>query len=577
MNIQTSDKNHFTEGIIYASETRRDETTKIVDENHALQQAFLNELDEKLWASADKLRQQLDAANYKHIVLGLIFLKYISDSFTHQQEKIQAELTDPENPLYLDRTFFDTEEEYQKALTAELENRDYYTADNVFWVPASARWQALQEVSILNTGAELPWGGKFSGVAKLIDDAFDAIEKDNEKLKGVLQRISGYAVNEDTLRGLIILFSDTHFTRPTYNGEPVHLGAKDILGHVYEYFLGRFAQAEGKRGGQYFTPKSIVSLIVEMLEPYSGRVYDPAMGSGGFFVQTERFITAHQGNINNVSIYGQESNPTTWKLAAMNMAIRGIDYDFGKYNADSFTQPQHIDKKMDFIMANPHFNDKDWWNESLADDPRWAYGIPPKGNANYAWIQHMIYHLSPNGRMGFVLANGSMSSSQTNSEIEIRKAIIEADLVEAMVALPDKLFTNVELSACIWFLNRNKKRKGEVLFIDARQIGYMKDRVLRDFTADDIAKIADTFHTWQKSDGYENQAAFCKSATLEEIKDNDFVLTPGRYVGTAEQEDDGVPFAEKMQNLTALLKEQFAKSAELEAEIKKNLGGLGYE
>lgn len=558
-------------------ETRRDETTKIVDENHALQQAFLNELDEKLWASADKLRQQLDAANYKHIVLGLIFLKYISDSFTHQQEKIQAELTDPENPLYLDRTFFDTEEEYQKALTAELENRDYYTADNVFWVPASARWQALQEVSILNTGAELPWGGKFSGVAKLIDDAFDAIEKDNEKLKGVLQRISGYAVNEDTLRGLIILFSDTHFTRPTYNGEPVHLGAKDILGHVYEYFLGRFAQAEGKRGGQYFTPKSIVSLIVEMLEPYSGRVYDPAMGSGGFFVQTERFITAHQGNINNVSIYGQESNPTTWKLAAMNMAIRGIDYDFGKYNADSFTQPQHIDKKMDFIMANPHFNDKDWWNESLADDPRWAYGIPPKGNANYAWIQHMIYHLSPNGRMGFVLANGSMSSSQTNSEIEIRKAIIEADLVEAMVALPDKLFTNVELSACIWFLNRNKKRKGEVLFIDARQIGYMKDRVLRDFTADDIAKIADTFHTWQKSDGYENQAAFCKSATLEEIKDNDFVLTPGRYVGTAEQEDDGVPFAEKMQNLTALLKEQFAKSAELEAEIKKNLGGLGYE
>lgn len=577
MNIQTSDKNHFTEGIIYASETRRDETTKIVDENHTLQQAFLNELDEKLWASADKLRQQLDAANYKHIVLGLIFLKYISDSFTHQQEKIQAELSTPENPLYLDRTFFDTEEEYQEALTAELENRDYYTADNVFWVPVSARWQALQEVSILNTGAELPWGGKFSGVAKLIDDAFDAIEKDNEKLKGVLQRISGYAVNEDTLRGLIILFSDTHFTRPTYNGEPVHLGAKDILGHVYEYFLGRFAQAEGKRGGQYFTPKSIVSLIVEMLEPYSGRVYDPAMGSGGFFVQTERFITAHQGNINNVSIYGQESNPTTWKLAAMNMAIRGIDYDFGKYNADSFTQPQHIDKKMDFIMANPHFNDKDWWNESLADDPRWAYGIPPKGNANYAWIQHMIYHLSPNGRMGFVLANGSMSSSQTNSEIEIRKAIIEADLVEAMVALPDKLFTNVELSACIWFLNRNKKRKGEVLFIDARQIGYMKDRVLRDFTADDIAKIADTFHTWQKSDGYENQAAFCKSATLEEIKDNDFVLTPGRYVGTAEQEDDGVPFAEKMQNLTALLKEQFAKSAELEAEIKKNLGGLGYE
>lgn len=578
MNIQTSDKNHFTEGIIYArrDETRRDETTKIIDENHTLQQAFLNELDEKLWSSADKLRQQLDAANYKHIVLGLIFLKYISDNFTHQQEKIQAELSDVENPLYLDRTFFDTEEEYQEALTAELENRDYYTADNVFWVPASARWQALQEVSILNIGAELPWGGKFSGVAKLIDDAFDSIEKDNEKLKGVLQRISGYAVNEDTLRGLIILFSDTNFTRPTYNGEPVHLGAKDILGHVYEYFLGRFAQAEGKRGGQYFTPKSIVSLIVEMLEPYSGRVYDPAMGSGGFFVQTERFITAHQGNINNVSIYGQEFNPTTWKLAAMNMAIRGIDYDFGKHNADSFTQPQHIDKKMDFIMANPPFNISDWWSESLADDPRWTYGTPPKGNANFAWLQHMIYHLSPNGKMALLLANGSMSS-QTNNEGEIRKAIINADLVECMVALPGQLFTNTQIPACIWFLNRNKKRQGEVLFIDARQIGYMKDRVLRDFTTDDITKIADTLHAWQQSDCYEDQAAFCKSATLEEIKDNDFVLTPGRYVGTAEQEDDSVPFAEKMQNLTALLKEQFAKSAELEAEIKKNLEGLGYE
>ena len=443
-------------------------------------------------------------------------------------------------------------------------------------MPVSARWQTLQEVSILNTGAELPWGGKFSGVAKLIDDAFDAIEKDNEKLKGVLQRISGYAVNEDTLRGLIILFSDTNFTHPTYNGEPVHLGAKDILGHVYEYFLGRFAQAEGKRGGQYFTPKSIVSLIVEMLEPYSGRVYDPAMGSGGFFVQTERFITAHQGNLNNVSIYGQEFNPTTWKLAAMNMAIRGIDYDFGKHNADTLQTPKHMHMKMDFIMANPPFNAKEWWSESLANDERWAYGIPPESNANYAWIQHMIYHLSPNGRMGLVLANGSMSS-QTNSEGKIRKAIIEADLVEAMVALPAQLFTNVQIPACIWFLNRNKARKGEVLFIDARQIGYMKDRVLRDFTAEDIAKIADTFHAWQTSDGYEDQAAFCKSATLEEIKDNYFVLTPGRYVGTAEQEDDGVPFAEKMQNLTALLKEQFAKSAELEAEIKKNLGGLGYE
>ncbi|NBH74854.1 type I restriction-modification system subunit M [Rodentibacter pneumotropicus] len=540
------------------------------------QQAFLNDLDEKLWSAADRLRQQLDAANYKHIVLGLIFLKYISDSFTAQQEKIRAELTDSENPLYLDSTFYDSDEDYQEALSAELENRDYYIADNVFWVPPSARWQALQSVALFNTGTELPWGGKFAGVARLIDDAFDSIEKDNAKLKGVLQRISGYGVNEDTLRGLINLFSDTNFTQPTYNGTQIHLGAKDILGHVYEYFLGRFAQAEGKRGGQYFTPKSIVSLIVEMLKPYPGRVYDPAMGSGGFFVQTERFITAHQGNINQVSIYGQEFNPTTWKLAAMNMAIRGIDYNFGKHNADSFAQPQHLDQKMDFIMANPPFNISDWWSESLADDPRWAYGIPPKGNANFAWLQHMIYHLSPKGKMALLLANGSMSS-QTNNEGEIRKAIVQADLVEAMVALPGQLFTNTQIPACIWFLNRNKARKGEVLFIDARQIGYMKDRVLRDFTLEDIAKIADTFHAWQKSQDYEDQPAFCKSATLEDIEKNDYVLTPGRYVGTAEQEDDGIPFAEKMQKLTALLKEQFKQSAELEAEIKKNLGGLGYE
>ena len=457
-----------------------------------------------------------------------------------------------------------------------MENRDYYTADNIFWVPPQARWQDLQEVSILNTGAELPWGSKFVGVARLIDDAFEAIEKDNAKLKGVLQRIGGYAVDENTLRGLIILFSDTNFTQPTYNGEPIHLGAKDILGHVYEYFLGRFAQAEGKRGGQYFTPKSIVSLIVAMLEPYEGRVYDPAMGSGGFFVQTERFITAHQGNINQVSIYGQEYNPTTWKLAAMNMAIRGIDYDFGKHNADSFSQPQHLDKKMDFIMANPPFNISDWWSESLADDPRWAYGIPPQGNANFAWLQHMIYHLSPKGKMALLLANGSMSS-QTNNEGEIRKAILKADLVEAMVALPGQLFTNTQIPACIWILNKAKTRKNEVLFIDARQIGYMKDRVLRDFTQEDIANIADTYHHWQKSQDYQDIPAFCKSVPLSEIEKNLYVLTPGRYVGTPEQEDDGIPFAEKMQELTALLKEQFEQSAKLETEIKKNLGGLGNE
>ncbi|OOF46403.1 restriction endonuclease subunit M [Rodentibacter trehalosifermentans] len=564
---------YFTKDNFYAKPSHQDCVNETLT-----QQAFLNELDKKLWSAADHLRQQLNASDYKHIVLGLIFLKYVSDSFTAHQEKILAELADPENPLYLDRTFYDSDEDYQAALTAELENRDYYIADNLFWVPPSARWQALQSVALFNTGTELPWGGKFAGVARLIDDAFDSIEKDNEKLKGALERVSRYEVHENTLRGLINLFSDTNFTQASYNGEPIHLGAKDILGHVYEYFLGQFAEAEGKRGGEYFTPKSIVSLIVEMIEPYFGRVYDPAMGSGGFFVQTERFIQAHQGNINQVSIYGQEFNPTTRKLAIMNMAIRGIPYDFGDYYADTFSQPLHLEQKMDFIMANPPFNltFTEEVHKSLTNDPRWIYGTPPKGNTNFAWLQHMIYHLSPRGKIAMVMSNGSMTS-QTNNEGEIRKAIVQADLVEAMVALPSQLFTNVQIPACIWFLNRNKTRKNEVLFIDARQIGYMKTRVLRDFTHEDIAKIADTFHAWQKSQGYEDQPAFCKSATVEDIAKNDYVLTPGRYVGTAEQEDDGIPFAEKMQKLTALLKEQFKQSAELEAEIKKNLGGLGYE
>lgn len=383
-------------------------------------------------------------------------------------------------------------------------------------------------------------------------------------------------MDETTLIGLIDLFSDTNFHKPTYDGKPVSLAAKDILGHVYEYFLGQFALAEGKKGGQYFTPKSIVTLIVEMLEPYQGRIYDPAMGSGGFFVQTQKFIEAHQGKINQVSIYGQEFNPTTWKLAAMNMAIRGIEFDFGKSNADSFTNPQHIDKKMDFVMANPPFNMDEWWNESLADDPRWHYGTPPKGNANFAWLQHMLYHLSPQGRMGLLLANGSMSS-QTNNEGVIRQKLIEADLVECMVALPGQLFTNTQIPACIWFLNKAKKRKNQILFIDARQIGYMKDRVLRDFTAEDIAKIADTYHHWQQQKEYEDIAGFCYSTSLEEVEKNDFVLTPGRYVGTEEQEDDGVPFAEKIAELTARLQEQFKQGRELEEQIKQNLAIFGGE
>ena len=445
-------------------------------------------------------------------------------------------------------------------------------------MPREARWDEIKAIINYQHGTPLPWDNtkKFSSVSSLIDNAFDAIEDQNKNLKGIIQRISGYQVEESTLISLINLFSDTSFNKPTYDGKPVHLHAKDILGHVYEYFLGQFARNEGKKGGQYFTPKSIVTLIVEMLEPYQGRIYDPAMGSGGFFVQAERFIQEHQGNRNNISIYGQERNATTWKLAAMNMAIRGLEFNFGKSSADTFTNPQHPDLKADFIMANPPFNVKDWWSESLANDPRWQYGTPPESNANFAWIQHMIYHLSPKGKMALLLANGSMSSN-ASGEGEIRKNIINADLVECMIALPSNLFTNVTIPACVWILNKNKSKKGEVLFIDARQIGYMKDRVLRDFSTDDIAKVADAYHNWQRSKDYDNVPAFCYSATLQEIQDNDYVLTAGRYVGAEEAEDDGIPFAQKMQQLTALLNEQFKQSEELQAKIKANLGGLGYE
>ncbi|MCW9716989.1 type I restriction-modification system subunit M [Avibacterium sp. 21-599] len=537
----------------------------------AQQQAFLNDLDARLWQAADKLRSQLSASDYKHIVLGLIFLKYVSDSFTTFRKKLHTKLQDPQDPLYLDPNGYSAEE-YQNLLNSEMELQDNYTAENIFWVPQQARWETIRNIATLNQGSQLPWGGSFRGVANLIDNAFSAIENENPKLKGIIQRISGYDINDKTLIGLLNTFSDTDFSQPTYNGAPISMAAKDILGHVYEYFLGEFAAKEGQKGGEYFTPKSIVSLIVEMLEPYHGRIYDPAMGSGGFFVQTEKFIAAHQGNINQVSIYGQEYNPTTWKLAAMNMAIRGIEFNFGS-RGDSFTNPQHIDMKMDFVMANPPFNVKDWWDESLQGDPRWAYGVPPKGNANFAWISHMLYHLVPQGRMGIVLANGSMSS-QTNGEGEIRRRLVEADLVEAMVALPSQLFTNVQIPACIWFFNKAKARKGEVLFIDARQVGYMKDRTLRDFTPEDIAHIANTYHAWQQNKGYENQEGFCYAASLEEIANNDFILTPGRYVGTPEEEDDGIPFEEKMAELTTKLAEQFAQGRELEEAIKKSLGGL---
>ncbi|MDD4498238.1 MAG: SAM-dependent methyltransferase, partial [Methanosarcinaceae archaeon] len=415
--------------------------------------------------------------------------------------------------------------------------------------------------------------------------------KANPKLKGILNRIGQYQLDADKLIGLVNEFSRTSFHKPEYKGKKIDLKSKDILGHVYEYFLGQFALAEGKQGGQYYTPKSIVTLVVEMLEPYQGRVYDPAMGSGGFFISSDKFIEEHAGvkhynaseQKKQISIYGQESNPTTWKLAAMNLAIRGIDFNFGKKNADSFLADQHPDLRADFVMANPPFNMKEWWNEKLADDVRWKYGTPPQGNANFAWLQHMLHHLAPTGSMALLLANGSMSSN-TNNEGEIRKNLVEQDLVECMVALPGQLFTNTQIPACIWFLTKDKSardgkrdRHGEILFIDARSLGYMKDRVLRDFKAEDIQKIANTFHKWKREWSEEdNQPGFCFSADLAAIQKHDFVLTPGRYVGAEPEKDDGIPFAEKMAALTGQLKAQFEENEKLEAQIKKNLAGLGY-
>ncbi len=553
------------------------------------EQQFLTSLEKKLWNAADKLRSTLDAAQYKHTVLGLVFLKYVSDAFQIRQDELTEQLKNAEHDYYLDPADYGgaDSDEYQDEIGAELEQRDYYAEVNVFWVPAAARWKFLQDNNkTVIGGAELtlPDGSakKFSSVGHLIDNALEKIEADNPKLKGVLNKqYTRLQIDQAKLGELIDLVATIPFTHASLNSQ-------DILGHVYEYMLGQFALAEGKKGGQFYTPKSIVSLIVEMLEPFKGRVYDPAMGSGGFFVQSEHFINAHKGRIGDVSIYGQEYNHTTWQLAAMNMAIRGIDFNFGKEPASTYTNNQHPDLRADYVMANPPFNMKEWDTGVSDNDPRWKYGTPPSSNANFAWLQHMLYHLAPNGSMGLLLANGSMSSN-TNNEGAIRKKLIEEDLVECMVALPGQLFTNTQIPACIWFLTKNKgtrttaagrklrDRKGEVLFIDARNLGYMKDRVLRDFTTDDLSQVTDTFHNWQMGEGYADVAGFVKSAELAEIQKHDHVLTPGRYVGAADQKEDSEPFAEKMARLTTQLKGQFEDSDRLEAEIKQNLAGFGYE
>ena len=510
-----------------------------------LEQKFLSDLDDKLWKSADKLRANLDAANYKHIGLGLIFLKYVSDSFEERQEELLEQFKDESDDIYyLPPEDYDSDEDYQLALREELEVLDYYREANVFWVPKAARWSTLKEKAVLPVGTVI-WQDeagndvKLRSVSWLIDNALEEIEKSNTKLKGILNRISQYQLENDKLIGLINTFSDTSFTKPVFKGEKLSLHSKDILGHVYEYFLGQFALAEGKQGGQYYTPKSIVTLIVELLEPYSGRVYDPAMGSGGFFVSSDRFIEEHakeqhydaEEQKKHISVYGQESNPTTWKLAAMNMAIRGIDFTFGKKNADTFLDDQHPDLRADFVMANPPFNMKEWWHESLNGDVRWKFGEPAKSNANYAWLQHIFHHLSTNGKAAILLSNGSLTSN-TSEEFIIRKNLVDSNCLDCIIALPTHLFTNTQIGACIWILSkRRSKEESDVLFIDAKSFGTLETKVFRSLSAEEIKQISETYRAWKKNDGYSDILGYSKSASTEEIAKHKYALVPGRYVG----------------------------------------------
>ncbi|WP_452223641.1 N-6 DNA methylase [Lacinutrix chionoecetis] len=537
-----------------------------------------NTFEQDLFKAADKLRKNIDAAEYKHVVLGLIFLKYISESFA----ELYAELEEDE--------------------WSDPEDRDEYIAKNTFFVPRLARW------SHIHAQAKQP------SIGQTIDEAMEAVEKENTALKNVLPHVYGKANLDKTALGeLIDLISNTELQAENEN-------SKDLFGRVYEYFLGEFANAEGKKGGQFYTPKAIVKLMVEMIEPYKGRIYDPASGSGGMFIMSEKFVTAHSGNIKDITVYGQESNQTTWKLSRMNLAIRNINSKFVAWNTEgSFLKDAHPDLKADYILANPPFNQKEWGIDILQDDARWQYGTPPNGNANFGWMQHMLYHLSPRGVMATVLANGSLSSN-TSGEGDIRKNLVEAGLVECIVALPKQLFYNTGIPACIWFLRRGRTNTNEVLFIDASEMGYLKDRVHRDFSdADDdnkkgdfhdnglgdIQKITKTYHNWRKhilnepslrgtkqsheanviaseegakqSAYYKDIKGYCKNATLEDIRKHNHVLTPGRYVGIPDEEDDGIPFETKMADLTATLKQQMQKEEALNQEIKTQLANIGFK
>ncbi|MCL1862289.1 MAG: type I restriction-modification system subunit M [Defluviitaleaceae bacterium] len=487
--------------------------------------------EEQIWKAADILRGNMDAGEYKHVVLGLIFLKYISDKFDERYQELLADDDD-------------------------AEDRDAYTEVSVFFVPPSARWNVIAEFA------------RKEEIGTVIDSAMRAVEKENKRLKDILPM--NYARSELDKRRLgdvVDIFTNIKMID--------HGTDKDILGRAYEYCLAKFAEQEGKRAGEFYTPSCVVRTLVEVLQPFSGRVYDPCCGSGGMFVQSSDFVKNHAGNIGNLSIYGQDDNPTTRKMAIMNLAIRGIEADLGGYNADTFHNDLHPTLKADYIMANPPFNQSDWNGGSLSDDKRWVYGLPPSGNANFAWIQHMIHHLAPGGRMGIVLANGSLSS-QSGGEGEIRKKIIEADLVEGIVAMPTQLFFTTQIPVSLWLVSRGKKQTGKTLFIDARKMGEMKTRALREVTHDEVIKIADTFKAFSEGT-LEDVKGFCATVATEEIAKQDYILTPGRYVGIEKQADDGEPFNDKMARLTAELSELFKKSDELEDEIRKRLGAIGFE
>ena len=495
----------------------------------------------QLFQAADKMRGSMDASEYKHVALGLIFLKYISDAFEGKHAALESAGED-------------------------AEDRDHYLAENIFWVPKDARWSHLQA------------GAKQPTIGKLIDDAMIALESANTSLKGVLPKdYARPALNKQMLGELIDLISSIGLHEENGN-------SKDILGRVYEYFLGGFAGAEGKRGGEFYTPRSVVMLLVEMLEPYKGRIFDPCCGSGGMFVQSEKFVLAHGGRLGDIAIYGQEMNNTTWRLAKMNMAVRGIDADIRWNNEGSFHKNEFRDLKADYILANPPFNISDWGGERLRDDGRWKFGTPPAGNANYAWLQHILYHLSPTGTAGVVLANGSMSST-ASGEGDIRRAMVEADVVDCMVALPGQLFYSTQIPACLWFLTRSKNpnglrdRRGEILFIDARKMGVLVERTRRELNEEEVARIADTYHAWRgeaNAGAYQDIPGFCKAAKLEEVREHGHVLTPGRYVGAEAIEDDDATFQEKMQLLTQELAAQMQESQRLDNEIKQQLARIGW-